>query len=438
MSYVRKDFEDGKILYASELNNLHDGIEEALSASGAYRHAIPKTLGMLNAVKRAKQFTDVQWAPIAKMPGVILTKEYNWNSWADQDFVAGQVYTGVPYSGGVINTNTYVGLNIGLDSFVTAVQNPNSVLYTKSQNHTKGDTYFGTVCSKFAQYVLDIPGSYSTSAIPQVEGIAKVADANKYTEYDIELCDILLYPSVHTAVVTDLIYDHNGRIAFVEVSEAYPPCCQRIQWPIAEFYTRWLKDCALYRYEHLYSTPYIQNDYVNVETETGAVKYFDCALMPEYGDKYNYARTSTATGKVHILKTNYSKAVIKRDDAVIDEITLTSATTQFTFPLNVEGLLEMYLEDADGNKSESVYACVVKATVTVKDFSGGNLTVAITGTSGVPWYAMVGSRFIRLDGKGDATVEGDTASFKVSGTSGSVTVAYKNDYGIYYSSAVSF
>lgn len=445
MPYTKQTFTDGQTLYADDLNKMSEGVVAA-----GYTHAIPKTRGIANAIKRAKQLTDVKWTPVKNMPGVMLDDEGNWY---DQDFVAGTEYTGIPYSGGVISTYTYVGLNVGLNSFVTAVQNPNSVLYTKTLNNTKGDTYFGTVCSKFAQYVLNMPGSYNTSNVPRADGMTTIAQKGGYTEYDVQLCDVLVKIGSHTAVITDIIYDTFGRIKFVEVSEAMPPCCRRLLYTPQEFYDLWVTDYNQYRYTHLYDIPYTQNEYVDVEDETGAITEFDCALMPEYGDKYNYTVSANGTAIVHVLKEDfYGKAVVKRDGVVVDEIEglePSMGADSFTFSLATPGEIEIYLEDEFGEKiGESVYAKVVDATITVVDGSGydnGTIEVSYTGTSGKPIYVQFGTgqaEFCRLDGLGDTVVHdanSATLSFSTSYAGDKkVRVAYQNEYGTYYSPIVTF
>lgn len=438
--YAKQVFEDGITLYASELNAMASGIADANINN--YVHALPTSQSMANVIKRAHQLTDVLWTAKGTIPG-----KFKRNGvYEDYDFQEGITYKGCPYEGGVISTYTYVGLNVNLDTFISSIQNPNSIIYNYKSNHQKGGAYYGTVCSKFAQYALDIPASYNTNSIPYIEGLETIAQPQNYTPYDIKLCDILVNTASHTVICTDILYDTYGNLMYIEISEAVTPLCRRLLWTVDEFYDKW-GTYRLCRYQHIDDIPYEKKDYVNVSNEHDEIKIFDCSLMPEYGDKYNYTRKANAQGKVHILKKGYTKAIIKRDGSIVDTITISDSTKYFNFSLATAGYLEMYLEDDNGNVSESVYGCVVSASITVTDssqYDNGTLGVSYTGTSGIPRYVQFGTgqtEFCRLDGKGRSTIHNETSatlSFVPARASKNVRVAYKNEYGTYYSPTVAF
>ena len=163
------------------------------------------------------------------------------------------------------------------------------------------------------------------------------------------------------------------------------------------------------------------------------------ALMPRFGDRFNY-KTSAARAAVDVLESGYQRAVILRDGAIVEEILLNGAT-EFSFDRSVPGHVEMYLVRADGTKSGSVYAQVVKSSVTVTDktnFSSGKLTVEFDGTSGTPLYVQVGSAHAVF-----CNVEGETETAEISFSASKVTtkyvrVAYRNAYGTYISNWAPF
>ena len=398
---------------------------QAFAASPEYTHAVPESQGVANAIARAYQLTDVEWTPLADMPGVNkINGEYTVIT-----YKAGETYKGIPYSG-VIATDTYLGLNVSLESFLTALENTNSVLYTENLHSTnpKSATYFGTVCSKFAQYVLDIPGSYNTNNVANIPGVDTIAMPGKYTVDDIKLGDIVLHTQDHTAVCTDILYDADGNVAFVEISEAVFPQVRRKLWSPEDFYAHF-SGYRLCRYQYISGVP-------AAPAETPADREY--ALMPRFGDKYNY-KVSSTKGVVDILESGYSKAVILRDGAVISKIALNGAST-FSFDRSIPGDLEMYLEKEDGTRSASVYACVVKSSVAVTDasrFLAGNLSVSFDGSSGTPLYVQVGSgQSIFCSVENNQTGEADI-TFRpslVSGETVNIRVAYQNEYGIYLSS----
>jgi len=390
-----------------------------------YTHAVPASQGVVNAIGRAYALTDVEWTPLKDVPGV---QKIN-GEYTVVPFEAGVTYKGIPYSGVTAN-DCYVGLNVSLESFLTALRNENAVLYTENlfSTNPKSASYFGTVCSKFAQYVLDIPGSYNTNNVANIPGMETVALPGEYTVDEIRLGDVVLDTALHTTVCTDILYDAGGEVAYIEISEAVMPLVRRMLWTPEDFYEHFAA-YRLCRYQDLDEIPAV--DAVNTDG--------DYALMPRFGNRYNY-KVSSAKGIVDVLEEGYSKAVILRDGAVIDEILLNGAGS-FGFDRGVPGALEMYLEKEDGTRSDSVYAHVVNSSVAVTDsskFAAGKLTVSFDGSSGTPLYVQVGSAhaiFCNVEGE-QGTAELTFSPSKISNRQ--VRVAYQNENGIYLSGWVPF
>ena len=387
-----------------------------------YTHAVPESQGVANVIERAYLLSDVEWTPIADVPGLA-------GSGKLIIFEAGVTYKGIPYSG-VTDNDFYVGLNVSLESFLTALKNPNSVLYTENLQSTnsKAATYFGTVCSKFAQYALDVPGSYNTSNIPNIPGMRIIGFKGLYKVDAIKLGDVVVNTKQHTTICTDILYDENGKVAFIEIAEATYPTVRRKLWSPDEFYEHF-SNYALYRYDYI--------DDAAKASVPGLCDQYD--LMPRLGDKFNYKLSSTPA-VVDILSDGYYKAVIVRDGISVCEVIL-NGESSFTFDRSVPGYIEMYLEKEDGTRSKSVYACVVSSEVSVTDtanYKDGKLTVSFDGSAGVPLYVQVGSAhavFCNIEGEENAA----ELTFILSRVSSNeVRVAYQNEYGVYLSSWVSF
>lgn len=393
-----------------------------LDLEKGYTHAIPENQGVQNVIDRAYLLTDVEWTPLKNVPGL-------QGSGKVIAFEAGVTYKGIPYSGVTYN-DCYVGLNVSLESFVTALENPKSVLYTENLQSTnsKAATYFGTVCSKFAQYALDVPGSYNTNNVANIPGMKTLALPGEYTVDQIKLGDVVLNVEKHTTICTDIIYDADGNVAYIEISEATYPVVRRKLWNPEEFYDHFAT-YRLCRYQYIENTPPAPD--MNARDEY--------ALMPRMGDKYNY-KQSASKAYVDILEEGYYKAVTMCDGVIVNEKVLNGAK-YFTFDCKVPGYIEMYLEKEDGTRSESVYACVVSSTVEVTDSSKifeGKLSVRFSGSSGTPLYVQVGNAHVIF-----CSVEGlaETAELSFSYANVAthhVRVAYQNEYGIYLSDWIPF
>jgi len=387
-------------------------------------HAVPENRGVANAIARAYALTDVEWTPKRDVPGVQKID----GEFTVVPFEAGATYRGIPYSG-TIATDTYVGLNVSLESFLTALENENSVLYTENlfSTNPKSASYFGTVCSKFAQYVLDVPGSYNTNNVASIPGMQTLALPGKYTVKEIRLGDVILDVVNHTAVCTGILHDENGEVTAIEISEAVMPLVRRLWWTPEEFYSRF-DTYRLCRYDGIGEVPPAPQ----LQSSGGH------ALMPRMGDRYNYTVSSTP-GIVDILDSSCQRVTILRDGQVIRELEL-NGEASFTFDRSVPGMLEMQAFRSDGT-SDSVYACVVEASVQVtntESFADGKLEVTFRGSSGTPLYVQVGSGqnvFCSVEGAENSAwlyfSPGKVSNQKV-------RVAYQNEFGIYLSPWVGF
>jgi hypothetical protein len=147
---------------------------------------------------------------------------------------------------------------LSIDTFLSAVQDPNSALYTRDLNgHRNSWTYFGIVCNGLARYALNIRRRFSTKRWLEIPGIRLVAEPGAYTVEELELCDILYaYGNGrnHVTMVTDILRDETGAVALVEVSEAVRPSCKRVCYTPEEYYEKF-QLFGISRYDYLDDVP---------------------------------------------------------------------------------------------------------------------------------------------------------------------------------------
>ena len=103
-----------------------------------------RILGASNAVKKAYQMADIVFFP---------KTDFSANG---RRYSAGKRYEGMVYSS-TKEINTYVGEDISFHTFMTAVNNPKSKLYTEKLNESPYHgvncrAYYGTVCSGLVSY----------------------------------------------------------------------------------------------------------------------------------------------------------------------------------------------------------------------------------------------------------------------------------------------
>lgn len=168
---------------------------------------------------RARILSQVKWTPVADtMPNR-----------SGGFFTKGKEYTGVPYSS-VKSNGRYIGFDIGLRTFLAAVENPQSVLYTESLagKVPNAAAFYGTVCSSYTSYALGC-------AIPEVsrrqgpdisEGVVLVVPQSAQAA---QVGDVIYTPHAtetsgsHVEMITAVTKDEKGRVISVRVEESRPP-----------------------------------------------------------------------------------------------------------------------------------------------------------------------------------------------------------------------
>lgn len=210
---------------------------------------LPKTDAEKAVLARAKQLTDIKWTPIADVP-MYLKKENVYKV-----FPKGVEVTGLPYSS-VERTDMFIPENISFESFLSAVANPYSKLYTAGHGK-ENRANFGIVCNSFVRYAFGIPYRVPTKLWYTVPGMRKIADKEKYTAEELRLCDILHAFNDgrnHVALITDILRDENGQIVEIEVSEAVSPSCIRVRYTVEGYFERF-KVFGLCRYDLMENVP---------------------------------------------------------------------------------------------------------------------------------------------------------------------------------------
>ena len=192
--------------------------KEGVRSEQQYRHpslSEETYQGAINAVKKIYQLTDIAFTPLKPIANNIGT------------YLADSTYTGMIYSS-VKEIGTYVGSNISFHTFMTAIHNPRSKIYTdwinrKPYHGTNCRAYYGTVCSALVSYALGlmpILGSYDFPVFDEMEEL-DITDTDVF-----HLADVL-WRKGHVAIISDVIRDSKDRVVLLEVSESRTNGCQK-------------------------------------------------------------------------------------------------------------------------------------------------------------------------------------------------------------------
>lgn len=183
------------------------------------------------AAAHARILSQIKWTPRA---GTMPNRKGGY-------FEAGKEYTGVPYSS-VRSEGRYIGFDIGLRTFLAAVENPRSVLYTENLKGKVANaaTFYGSVCSAYTSYALQC-GIWEVSrryGPPISDGIRLVEPQSAQAA---QVGDVIYTPHAtetsgsHVEMVTAVTRDDQGRVISVRVEESRPPTTQTTDRSVANF-----------------------------------------------------------------------------------------------------------------------------------------------------------------------------------------------------------
>ena len=355
-------------------------------------HLMPASLGELNIVKRARQFTDIKWKPAVNLKRrnvVEYDEELNWSQgWTDA-FLANTEYKGIPYSHGYYSggyrTFAMLGYEVSIDAFATSAQFANSYFCaTDYWNQSSGIfTTYGATCDTLACYALGLSSWYGSDAgyqtlvnngtiVLQFSGDNIVANIDK-----VHLGDILWKKAVHVAIITDVVIDDNGDI-FIEVSEAttkgstspsvvggqYGGVSRRELWSIDDFFTRFY-GYNVYRYRDSASVTYTQSKFVTLDGEAPMHNLgFAMPLIPYMGDTFEYISGYIPNTNILIGSSDYAYLAVYKDGELFNTFTINSATSVATGFSDV-GEYEAFLFNSSDGTIENMTNRTVSTTWSV-------------------------------------------------------------------------
>ena len=309
-NYIRVSFPTGTSpafvpLYDRKTYSIGNTV--SLLANGRFSFGRENVLAML------RHMQEIKWVPTAPVPIIQRANNYNIIS-------VGTEIIGLPYSS-VRSVCKYIGLNVSLYTFMSAVQNPRSVLYTRIITTGKlGATYYGVVCGSYPAYALGFKGRFVNPFIVSQY-------CTEISQYEIQPGDLIIdtgdretdSSNKHMLIITAVYYDNYGRIKKVGISEARPPLVRSLTYNYSTFLTSFgpSTQYKLYRYNDIdkcgYSNTPLVKGYPD-ETETD-ILYPD--IMSEFGDMACIEAGLDVT--INVINARDYKAIkIYKDNVLID------------------------------------------------------------------------------------------------------------------------
>ena len=318
---------------------------------------VPENEGVANVIKRARQMTEVLWQPLKKFPKV-------YGIYESDDFSPEFPVVGLPYSSTRM-VEQFIGPNLSFETFFTALENEDSVLYTRDlRAHGNAGAYYGTVCSVFVGNAINLYTRVPCKLWPTIPGMHLVEPNDVQS---LKLGDTLLSLG-HVAIITGIDRTEDGKIYQVEISESTHPVCLRRTWRadvFTEFWTR-ASGFRIFRYDGVNVAPYVPCAYMPLEGEELEIDA-NPDLATNFGNKANCRLGETI--EISVKREGGVTLRIEKNGAPFEEKALSGKPEVISYTPTECGCYTVAVVDGAGAVSKSVefgiVACSVSADKTV-------------------------------------------------------------------------
>ena len=169
---------------------------------------------------------------------------YGWRD--DYIFYEGETYR-LPYAQPV-NSGEFIGYGVTLEEFERVAADKNSVYYSRQSEYNGWtSTYYGTDCAAFVAMCWGVDRQDCTTLWYFFTNLGTVTLDRVYNT--LELGDALDSTSVgHVVLVSDLIYDEQGNLTTIEITEQTPPMLKRTYFTPEELVEKYGGAFSIFRH----------------------------------------------------------------------------------------------------------------------------------------------------------------------------------------------
>ena len=167
--------------------------------------------------------------------------------WRDQYvFYEGETYR-LPYAQPV-NSGEFIGYGVTLEEFERTAADRNSVYYSRQSEYNGWtSTYYGTDCAAFVAMCWGVVRQDCTTLWNYFTNLGSASLSNIYST--LQLGDALDSVSAgHVVLVSDMIYDDNGNLITIEITEQTPPQLKRTYFTPEELAAKYSAEYYIFRH----------------------------------------------------------------------------------------------------------------------------------------------------------------------------------------------
>lgn len=401
----------------------------------------PSSLGVENVLRRADRFAQLSYSPILPLPIVVGIRHPDQTSAFVETFAAPHLpQKGILYSS-VRRRETYIGYNISPETFLSALTNPDSVVYNDPITGTGQNVHnnYGIVCSCFVSYAVDLPYRTKCSRWPSIPGLHEVDSS---VPENLQLADVVLNAKSHIALITGIERDAQGKVHYITVSESTIPYIRVTRFTPEQFRDYWLhNNYIVYRYDGVHKATYTPDPFApGMGDPTMPEPLINRSLMTDFGNKANY-RLGEQPVKLHIFEADCDCVEVTEPDGETVRIPVQESKAVFE-PKKI-GIHSACCVKADG-KSEPVFWWVTNLRIKAEKESyavGEEIRLEVSNPAGDPLVAWQINRRDNDRGFADGWLNNETAGpITVPAQTGTgeteLYLIAKNGYGCYTSQRI--
>lgn len=322
------------------------------------------------AIRRLNYVQHLRWTPSAKVP------DGYGNGVANNYFcLANQLQIGVPYSD-VAETRKYVPNNVSIRTFMTALKNKRSLIYTEElqegvskygMTYQGGNrrAYYGSACSAMTAWVMGLKTIYLTDSISTIPGLSVVTPV---TASAIQPLDLYLKAD-HVCMVTDVLKDDCDELKYIVLAEMSTPYPYRTIYTPEQFMSRLSSDSAsIYRWANWSS--------IDEPEDTSLVQYclgdtlqnisYNEDIMCFAGDYACFAEGDAIYLNAR-RNSQYTDVKLYKDDSLLQTIDITGLSADTILATNTEDWVVVNLTSL--NLSAGKYKACLTDGANVTDYT---------------------------------------------------------------------
>lgn len=303
---------------------------------------------LINELKeKAMLMNYVEWTPKKDIPGRY--GHFNKNT----------TVTGLPYSS-VKELQKFIGLDVSIYTFLTAVNNPYSLLYSEdvaegnpcylggTYNGVNSHTFYGTVCSSFTSYCYSENNNY-TSYNYRNGNVPNYSLKKDQSIENISEGDLIWFPG-HVALITDIEKDRTGEFKKISVFESTGLKVKSTDYSLSNFKKRISGNGNKNNKGYLYQNSLLKKtnpnqskdltieeiksilNNINLENQEISTWFGDRACIGEW-DKL----------MINFQKGSYDKILISLNEEIVDTLDISNLENSIEYKYKDPGIYKAYL-----------------------------------------------------------------------------------------------